>query len=190
MEAITVSAILVAIAEIGDKTQLLAIILAARFRKPLPIIAGIFAATVLNHALAASAGFFLSHWLSGPIFQIAVGVAFVLMAGWALIPDKADDEEARARDGMGVFLTTLIAFFLVEIGDKTQLATTLLAARFQAITLVTIGTTIGMLVANAPAVYLGEAAVRILPLKTIRIIAAILFALIGGWILIEAWRSL
>jgi putative Ca2+/H+ antiporter (TMEM165/GDT1 family) len=186
LEAIFVSTFLVAIAEIGDKTQLLAIILAARFRKPLPIIGGILVATILNHGLAATAGFFLSRWLSGSMFQIAVGAAFLLMAGWALIPDKADDE-IKSRGGLGVFLTTAVAFFFVEIGDKTQIATTLLAARFQEIGLVTLGTTIGMMLANVPAVYLGEAAVRVFPLKAIRIAAAILFALIGAWILADVF---
>lgn len=188
MDAIFFSTLLVAIAEIGDKTQLLAIILAAKFRKPLPIIAGILAATILNHGLAATAGFFLSRWLSGPMFQLAVGAAFLLMAAWALIPDKADDDEARSTRGWGVFLTTAVAFFLVEIGDKTQVATTLLAARYENIVMVTIGTTLGMMLANVPAVYLGEAAVKVFPLKAIRIAAAILFAVIGAWVLVTAMQ--
>lgn len=190
MDAIFFSTLLVAIAEIGDKTQLLAIILAAKFRRPLPIIGGILAATILNHGLAATAGFFLSRWLAGPMFQLAVGAAFLLMAGWALIPDKADEEEANSTRGFGVFVTTAIAFFLVEIGDKTQVATTLLAARYQDIVLVTIGTTLGMMLANVPAVYLGEAAVKVFPLKAIRIAAAVVFAIIGIWILIVAMKAL
>jgi putative Ca2+/H+ antiporter (TMEM165/GDT1 family) len=186
MEALFFSTIVVAIAEIGDKTQLLAIILAARFRKPLPIIGGILAATILNHGLAATAGFFLARWLHGPEFQYVVGVAFLMMAAWALVPDKADDDDIKSPGGVGVFLTTMVAFFLVEIGDKTQVATTLLAAKYQQIVLVTIGTTLGMMLANVPAVYLGEAAVKIFPLKAIRTAAAVLFAIMGVWIVASA----
>jgi putative Ca2+/H+ antiporter (TMEM165/GDT1 family) len=176
----------VAIAEIGDKTQLLAIVLAAKFRRPAPIILGILAATILNHAAAAGLGYFISQWLSGRIFQAVVGAAFVAMAGWALIPDK-EDEDAATKSHGGVFLTTLVAFFLVEIGDKTQIATSLLAARFHQITLVTIGTTLGMMAANVPAVLLGEAATRIVPLKVVRIVAAVIFALIGLSVLVAAF---
>jgi putative Ca2+/H+ antiporter (TMEM165/GDT1 family) len=186
LEPIFISAGLVAIAEIGDKTQLLAILLAAKFRRPLPIILGILAATVLNHAAAASLGYFLSQWLSGHVFQIIVGLAFVVMAGWALIPDKAD-EGPNTPGRFGVFLTTLVAFFFVEIGDKTQIATSLLAARFSDIVLVTIGSTLGMMAANVPAVFLGEAATKIVPLKYVRLGAALLFALIGAWVLIAAF---
>ena len=182
MEAFLISTGLVAVAEIGDKTQLLAMILAARFRKPVPIILGILAATILNHTLAAALGVLVSKWLSGSAFQILVGVGFVAMALWALVPDK-DDEAAGSRTAGGVFLTTLVAFFLVEIGDKTQIATTLLAARFQNIALVAAGTTLGMMIANVPAVFLGEAATKIVPLKYVRIAAAVIFALIGAWVL-------
>ena len=185
MDAILTSTLVVAIAEIGDKTQLLAIVLAARFRKPLPIVLGILAATLLNHAAAASVGYFVADWLSGRTFQIAVGAAFLVMAGWALIPDK-EDEGAAARPAHGVFLTTLVAFFLVEIGDKTQVATTLLAARFHDVGWVTLGTTLGMMLANVPAVYLGEAVTRLVPLKVVRIVAALLFGLIGAWIVVAA----
>jgi len=184
LEAFGVSTLLVAIAEIGDKTQLLAIVLAAKFRRPAPIILGIFAATLLNHALAAAVGYFIAD-LSGQWFRIAVGVAFIVMAAWALIPDK-EDEGAASRSHGGVFLTTLIAFFLVEIGDKTQIATALLAARFQDIIAVTAGTTLGMMLANAPAVYLGEAATRVVPLHVVRIAAAIVFVLIGLWLVAAA----
>jgi Ca2+/H+ antiporter, TMEM165/GDT1 family len=182
LETLWISALVVAIAEIGDKTQLLAIVLAARFRKPVPIILGILAATLLNHAGAAALGYLAGAWLKGPWFQAAVGLAFIAMAGWALIPDK-DDEAAGQRRAGGVFLTTLVAFFLVEIGDKTQIATSLLAARFQQITLVTLGTTLGMMAANIPAVLMGEAAAKVVPLKWVRIAAAALFAAIGAWIL-------
>ncbi len=185
METVLVSAAMVAIAEIGDKTQLLAIVLAAKFRKPVPIVLGILAATLLNHAAAASLGFFVAHWLSGQVFQIVVGVAFISMAAWALIPDK-EDENALSRSHGGVFLTTLIAFFIVEIGDKTQLATSLLAARFHNITLVTLGTTIGMMAANIPAVFFGEAVTKVVPLHYVRIAAAIVFALLGVWAIANA----
>jgi putative Ca2+/H+ antiporter (TMEM165/GDT1 family) len=182
VEAIWVSTGIVALAEIGDKTQLLAIVLAARFRKPIPIILGILAATLLNHAAAATLGYFIARWLSGHLFQIVVGVAFLAMAAWALIPDK-EDERASSASGASVFLTTLTAFFLVEIGDKTQIATSLLAARFHNIALVTIGTTLGMMLANVPAVLLGEAATKLVPLNYVRASAAFLLAATGVWIL-------
>ncbi len=185
MEAFLTSTGVVAIAEIGDKTQLLAIVLAARFRKPLPILLGILAATLLNHAAAAWLGVLVAQWLEGPVFQAVIGAAFIAMAAWALIPDK-EDEGAGAKTPGGVFLTTLIAFFLVEIGDKTQIATSLLAARFENVTIVTAGTTLGMMLANAPAVLLGEAATKVVPLKVVRLIAAAIFALIGAWVLLAA----
>src|SRR5688572_2037048 len=172
-EPLLISTGVVALAEIGDKTQLLAIVLAAKFRKPMPIILGILAATLLNHALAATLGYLVAQWLSGQIFQIVVGVAFVAMAGWALIPDK-EDEGAADRSLGGAFLTTLVAFFFDEIGDKTQIATSLLAARFHEIALVTAGTTLGMMIANVPAVYLGEAATKVVPLNVVRIVAAVI----------------
>lgn len=185
MEALLVSAGVVALAEIGDKTQLLAIVLAARFRKPLPIVLGILAATLLNHAVAASVGYLVAQWLSGRLFQIVVGVAFVAMAAWALIPDKEDENAGQTSRG-GVFLTTLIAFFFVEIGDKTQIATSLLAARFHDVVLVTAGTTLGMMAANIPAVFLGEAATKVVPLKYVRMAAAAIFAVIGLWVVLAA----
>ena len=186
MESFLVSAGLVAIAEIGDKTQLLAIILATRFRRPVPIILGILVATLANHALAATAGFFLSRFLNGDWFRYAVGLGFIAMAIWALVPDKMDEEGEQRPARAGVFLTTAVAFFLVEIGDKTQIATAALAARFHAIAAVAAGTTVGMMLANVPAVYLGEAATRVVPLKVIRIVAAGVFFLLGVWALAEA----
>lgn len=188
MEAIWISAAVVAIAEIGDKTQLLAIVLAAKFRKPGVIVLGILAATLLNHAAAASIGYFIAQWLTGRPFQLLVGGAFIVMAGWALIPDKEDEGAAQRSQG-GVFFTTLIAFFLVEIGDKTQIATSLLAARFHNIFLVTMGTTLGMMLANIPAVYFGAAVTRIVPLSYVRIAAAIIFALIGCWVVLGALQA-
>lgn len=186
MEAFLVSTGLVAVAEIGDKTQLLAMVLAAKFRRPVPIILGILVATILNHTGAAALGFVVARWLSGPTFQILVGAGFIAMALWALVPDK-DDEGAANRAAGGVFLTTVVAFFLVEIGDKTQIATTLLAARFQDIAVVAAGTTLGMMIANVPAVLLGEAATRIVPLRYVRIGAALIFLILGAWVLAAAF---
>ena len=187
IEAFLTSTAVVALAEIGDKTQLLAIVLAARFRKPLPIIAGILGATILNHTLAATLGYLVADWLSGAAFRIAVGVGFIAMAIWALIPDKAD-EGGLAKSRGGVFLTTLVSFFLVEIGDKTQIATSLLAARYHQIALVAAGTTLGMLIADVPAVFLGEAATKIVPLRYVRIAAAVMFGLIGLWVVLSAFH--
>ena len=184
MEAILTSTAVVAIAEIGDKTQLLAIVLAARFRKPIPITLGILCATLLNHAVAAGIGYLIAEWVTGRIFQVVLGLSFMAMAAWALVPDKV--EGASERSPRGIFLTTLIAFFLVEIGDKTQIATSLLAAQFHDITLVTIGTTAGMMLANVPAVFLGEVVTKIVPLKYVRIGAAIVFAAIGFWVVLAA----
>ena len=189
MEAVWISAAVVAVAEIGDKTQLLAIILAAKFRKPVPIIFGILAATLLNHAGAAAIGYFVATWLSGLWFQTAVGLAFLAMAGWSLIPDKEDDGITQMGHA-GIFFTTLVSFFLVEIGDKTQIATSLLAARYHEIALVTMGTTFGMMIANIPAVLLGEAATRVLPMNYVRMIAAAIFAVIGVWVLLAAFDVL
>ncbi len=187
LEPFFTSTAVVAIGEIGDKTQLLAIVLAAKFRKPGPIILGILGATLLNHLAAASLGYYLSAWLSGQVFRIVVGAAFIAMAVWALVPDKMDDELKTIGRG-GIFLTTLITFFVVEIGDKTQIATSLLAARFHQILLVTAGTTLGMMIADVPAVLLGEAATKIVPLRYVRMAAAAIFALIGAWVLLAAFH--
>lgn len=184
MDVILTSLVLVAIAEIGDKTQLLAILLAAKFRRPWPIVGGIFVATLANHALAALAGRELAGLFEGAAFRYAIGASFILMAGWALIPDGAPDAAAKpARHG--AFLTTLVAFFLVEIGDKTQVATVALGARFHDVTLVTIGTTLGMMLANVPAVFFGEAVTRVVPLKVVRTIAALIFLGLGLWVLAD-----
>jgi putative Ca2+/H+ antiporter (TMEM165/GDT1 family) len=186
LEPFFTSTAVVAVGEIGDKTQLLAIVLAAKFRKPWPIIAGILGATILNHTLAATVGYLVSDWLSGRWFRVAVGAAFIIMAAWALIPDKEDAGAADKTHG-GVFLTTLVSFFFVEIGDKTQIATSLLAARYHQIALVAAGTTLGMLLADVPAVLLGEAATRIVPLQVVRVVAAAIFGLIGVWVLLAAF---
>jgi len=188
LEPVLISAFVVALAEIGDRTQLLAIVLATRFYKPWPIIAGIFVATIANHALAATVGFLAADFLHGRWFQILVALSFFATSAWALVPDK-DDEDVKSLSHSGVFLTTLVAFFLVEMGDKTQIATISLAARFHDIVLVATGTTIGMMLANVPAVFLGRAATRVVPLSTVRIGAALVFAGLGAWTLVEAIRG-
>jgi putative Ca2+/H+ antiporter (TMEM165/GDT1 family) len=178
MEAFFVSAAVVAIAEIGDKTQLLALMLAARYRKPVPIILGIFCATLANHALAAWVGAAVAAWIGADAMRWVLAVTFIVMAGWCLVPDKADDGPQAARQA-GAFLATLVAFFLVEIGDKTQIATVALAARFNSLVAVTAGTTVGMLLANVPVVLFGDAIAKRLPLKWVRAAAALLFLLLG-----------
>lgn len=183
MDAFLTSLAAVAIAEIGDKTQLLAIMLAARFGRPLPIMAGILAATIANHAAAAWLGAEAGAFLDSRAFAYVVGASFIAMAVWALIPDK--DSEVAARGAYGPFVTTLVAFFLIEIGDKTQVATIALAARFQDVASVTLGTTLGMMAANVPAVYLGRALLERIPLKTIRWITAALFAAMGAYVIVE-----
>ena len=183
MEALFTSTAVVALAEIGDKTQLLAMVLAARFRRPWPIVLGILVATLANHFLAALAGSLVAGLMDGAWFRYAVGVSFIAMALWTLVPDKFDDDDAPVSRG-GVFWTTCVAFFLVEIGDKTQVATVALGAQFGAVALVTIGTTLGMLIANAPVVWLGDRLVAKLPMVAVRTVAAALFAGIGLWVLL------
>ncbi len=184
MEAFLVSTGLVALAEIGDKTQLLAIVLAARFGRPWPILAGILVATLANHGLASVVGAYAGGVLEGPWMRWVLGLAFLGFAAWTLVPDKFGDDKDHHASTRGVFLTTLVAFFLVEMGDKTQVATIALAARYQAILLVAAGTTLGMMLANAPAVFIGEALAERLSMKWIRIAAASAFAAIGVWILV------
>jgi putative Ca2+/H+ antiporter (TMEM165/GDT1 family) len=184
MEAFFVSAGLVAVAEIGDKTQLLAMLLASRYRQPVPIILGILVATLANHALAAWAGAAVAGWLGPDLMRWILGAAFLAMAGWCLIPDKAD-EGPRAIGKAGAFLATAVAFFLVEMGDKTQIATVALAARFHDLITVTAGTTVGMMLANVPAVLFGDVLARRLPLGIVRAIAAALFAVLGALALLR-----
>ena len=188
MEALFVSTGVVALAEIGDKTQLLALLLAARFRKPVPIILGILVATLANHACAALLGATVAGLLEGEIFRWLLGASFVAMGLWTLVPDRIDDDEARSGPGerWGPFLATTVAFFLVEIGDKTQIATIALAAQFSSVVMVTAGTTLGMMAANVPAVLIGGFAAERLPLGTIRAIAAALFVLLGILIMLDA----
>ncbi|MCC7167344.1 MAG: TMEM165/GDT1 family protein [Rhodospirillales bacterium] len=182
MDAFFISTLVVAIAEIGDKTQLLALVLAARFRRPWPIIWGILVATLANHGLAALAGSWVSHLVPGDWLRWLVGLSFIAMGAWILVPDKVDDG-AEKNGQRGAFLATLISFFLVEIGDKTQIATVALAARFDSIFVVTAGTTLGMMLANVPAVYLGEVAATRIPLKLVRSVAAVIFAVLGLMVL-------
>jgi putative Ca2+/H+ antiporter (TMEM165/GDT1 family) len=185
MEAFLVSTGLVAIAEIGDKTQLLAMILATRYRRPVPIILGILVATLANHALAAWAGAAAAQWLGPDAMRWILGVLFFAMAAWCLVPDKAN-EGPKAATSAGAFLATTVAFFLVEIGDKTQIATVALAARFGSLVLVTAGTTLGMMIANVPAVLFGDVLARVVPLTVVRGIAAAMFAALG--ILALVWH--
>jgi Ca2+/H+ antiporter, TMEM165/GDT1 family len=184
LQASLTSAAVVALAEIGDKTQLLAILLATRFRRPWPIIAGIFVATIGNHALAALLGEQVANLLDGKMFRYAVALSFITMAAWTLVPDKLDDLDVKPAR-FGVFVTTVIAFFLVEMGDKTQIATIALGARFHSVAAVTAGTTLGMMIANVPAVFFGQALVDRVPLAVVRRIAAGLFAIIGIWLLAQ-----
>lgn len=179
LEALLVATGIVALAEIGDKTQLLAFMLAARFRKPAPIIAGIFVATIANHAFAAAVGNWLSTVLGPDALRWILGLSFLAMAVWTLIPDKIDEDEVQAPR-FGVFTATLIAFFLAEMGDKTQVATVALAARYDAafIAVVT-GTTLGMMIANVPAVLIGAKLAGRIPVRLVHGIAAALFAILG-----------
>jgi len=185
LEALLTSTAVVALAEIGDKTQLLAIVLATRFKRPLPIVAGIFVATLANHFLAALVGEQTATILDGLWFRYLVAASFILMAAWTLIPDKLDDDEGAKPSRFGPFLATTIAFFLVEMGDKTQIATIALGARYQAVLPVMAGTTLGMMIANVPAVYLGNEIIKRVPLGVVRTIAALLFLAIGLWLLAQ-----
>lgn len=185
MDAFLISTGLVSIAEIGDKTMLLAIVLAAAWRRPLPILLGILAATVGNHLFAAVAGAVLSHWMHGPWVRWVVGAAFLAFAVWAMIPDRFDERpDTTEKTFAGVFWTTAAAFFVIEMGDKTQVATAALAAQFATVLPVLAGSTLGMMLVNGPAVLLGEAAARRLPMRWIRFAAAAGFAATGLWVLL------
>ncbi|WP_119418999.1 TMEM165/GDT1 family protein [Desertibaculum subflavum] len=181
MQAFLLSTGLVALAEMGDKTQLLALVLAARFRQPVAIGTGILVATLANHALAAWLGLLAGDLLDGPWFRLVLAAGFVALGLWALVPDKPDDVGAGRRR-LGAFATTLICFFLAEMGDKTQVATVALAAQFQVMFAVVVGTTLGMMLANAPAVALGQLFAARLPLKMLRAGAAAAFIGIGAWL--------
>lgn len=179
MEAILVSTGVVALAEIGDKTQLLAFILAARFKKPLPIIAGILFATLLNHGLAGALGSWISTAINPDTMRWVLGLSFIAMAAWTLIPDKIEEEEMKVASHLGVFGATFITFFLAEIGDKTQVATIALAAHYAAPLMVVAGTTLGMLIADVPAVFVGNKFAEKISMKLVHSIAAGVFAIMG-----------
>lgn len=183
MEALLVSIGIVALAEIGDKTQLLTLVLAARYRKPWPIVAGIFVATLVNHGIAGAVGAWLTRTLGPDLMRWILGASFLAMAAWMLVPDKLDDDDSAAKRRGGVFLTTAVLFFFVEIGDKTQIATVALAARFDALVAVVMGTTIGMILANAPVAFFGEALAKKLPVRAVHVVAAIVFAALGVGVL-------
>ena len=179
MEALLVSTGVVALAEIGDKTQLLAFLLAARFKKPLPIIAGILCATILNHGMAGALGAWITSTVNPEILRWILGVSFIGMAAWTLIPDKIEDEETHAAQKLGVFGATFVTFFLAEMGDKTQIATIALTAHYASPLMVVAGTTIGMLLADVPAVFAGDKLANKIPMKLVHSIAAGVFVLLG-----------
>ena len=186
MEALLISTGVVALAEIGDKTQLLALVLAARFRRPVPIVLGILVATLVNHAIAGAAGAWLAAAIGPTALRWILGLSFLAMAAWTLIPDRLDDGDGAspATPRFGVFGTTLVAFFLLEMGDKTQIATVALAARYASLAAVVAGTTLGMMLANVPAVLLGEAAANRLPMQLVHRVAAAIFLALGVTVLL------
>ena len=179
MEAFLVSTGIVALAEMGDKTQLLSLVLAARFRKPWPIVLGILVSTVVNHGLAGALGAWVTSALSPQWLRWLLGASFLAMAAWMLVPDKLDDEDASAPARFGVFGTTVVAFFLAEMGDKTQIATVMLAARFNDWASVVAGTTVGMMLANTPVVFLGGRITRAVPMRVVHGVSAAIFGVLG-----------
>jgi Ca2+/H+ antiporter, TMEM165/GDT1 family len=181
MQTFLASAGVVALAEMGDRTQILTLVLAARYRRPAPIILGVLIATLANHAVAGGIGTWLASALNPSVLNWAVVVSFLLMAGWVLLPDRSREEPSVIpKKPMGVFTATLFAFFIAEIGDKTQLATVALAARFQDFIGVVSGTTLGMVVANIPVIYLGHRFADRLPVKAVHVVAALVFVLLGA----------
>ncbi len=190
MNSLLVSTGVVALAEIGDKTQLLAFILAARFKKPVPIILGILVATLFNHGLAGALGAWITRAVSPEVLRWVLGLSFIGMAVWTMIPDKIEDEEAHVAKRFGVFGATLITFFLAEMGDKTQIATVAMAAHFPSPMLVVVGTTLGMLIADVPAVLVGNKLADKIPMKLVHAIAAAIFAMLGVATLLGAGSTL
>ncbi len=184
LEALLVSIGIVALAEIGDKTQLLTLVLAARYKKPWPIVAGIFVATLVNHGIAGAIGAWLTKAIGPDAMRWVLGISFIAMAAWMLVPDKLDDDAGASRKVGGVFVTTTLLFFLVEIGDKTQIATVALAARFDSLIAVVMGTTVGMILANAPVAFFGEALAKRLPVRAVHMVAAFVFAALGVGVLV------
>lgn len=179
MEALLVSTGVVALAEVGDKTQLLAFILAARFKKPVPIILGILVATLVNHGLAGALGAWITAAVSPEVLRWVLGASFIGMAIWTMIPDQIEDEETQVAKRFGVFGATLITFFLAEMGDKTQIATVAMAAHYATPWLVVAGTTLGMLIADVPAVFIGDKLANRIPMRLVHTIAAAVFAALG-----------
>ncbi|MES2104260.1 MAG: TMEM165/GDT1 family protein [Pseudomonadota bacterium] len=179
MEAFLVSALAITVGEIGDKTQLLALLLAARYKKPLPIVLGILVATLANHALAALLGQWVAAHVSADVLRWALGLSFIVIAAWTLKPDEMDDDSSISNGRYGVFLVTCVTFFLAEIGDKTQLATVALAAKYSSLGWVVAGSTLGMMIADVPAVFLGKIASPNFPFKLVRYIAAAIFCVLG-----------
>ncbi|MEI6114230.1 MAG: TMEM165/GDT1 family protein [Burkholderiales bacterium] len=190
MESFLVSTGVVALAEIGDKTQLLAFILAARFKKPVPIILGILVATLVNHGLAGALGAWITSAISPGILRWVLGLSFIGMAVWTLIPDEIEDDETKIAGRFGVFGATLITFFLAEMGDKTQIATVAMAAHYATPITVVLGTTLGMLIADVPAVFIGDKLATKIPMKLVHGIAAAIFAILGLATLFGAGASL
>ena len=190
MEALYISTGVVALAEMGDKTQLLAFILAARFRKPLPIVAGILVATLLNHGLAGALGAWITTVVSPGAMRWILGLSFIGMAVWTMFPDKIEEEETHVAQRLGIFGATFITFFLAEMGDKTQIATVALAAHYGAPLMVIAGTTLGMLIADVPAVFVGSRFAAKIPMKLVHSIAAGIFALMGVLTLLEVEKLL
>ncbi|HOZ64536.1 MAG TPA: TMEM165/GDT1 family protein [Burkholderiaceae bacterium] len=186
MEAFLVSTGIVALAEMGDKTQLLALILAVRYRKPWPIVLGILVATLANHAMAGALGAWVTTVMGPDVLRWVLGGSFIAMAVWMLIPDKIDEGDTPTAPRFGVFGTTVVAFFLAEMGDKTQIATVMLAAQYSAYFWVVAGTTLGMMLANAPVVWLGERVTRLVPIRIVHVVSALIFLALGvaalvGW---------
>ena len=184
MEALLVSTGIVALAEMGDKTQLLALVLAVRFRKPWPIVWGILVATLVNHGLAGAVGAWVTTFLGPEILRWVLAGSFIAMAVWMLIPDTLDDAQSDTQPRWGVFGTTVVAFFLAEMGDKTQIATVMLVAQYHAYLWVVAGTTLGMMLANAPVVWLGERMTRLVPMRLVHTVSALIFAALGVAVLI------
>ena len=184
LEAFVVSTAVVALGELGDKTQLLALVLAARYGRPWPIVAGIFVATLANHTIAGWVGNWVRGVVSPDVLRWLLALSFFAVAAWALKPDQLDEGDAPPASHWGVFGVTVVAFFLAEIGDKTQIATVILAAQFESLVAVVVGTTLGMLVVDVPTVFIGDAAAEKIPFRAVRIVAAALFAGLGAWVLV------
>lgn len=190
MDAFLISTGIVALAEMGDKTQLLSLVLAVRFKRPWPIVWGILVATLLNHALAGAVGAWVMTTVGPDVMRWVLGTSFIAMALWMLIPDKLDEDDAVPKRHMGVFFLTTWTFFLAEMGDKTQIATVALGAQYEPLVAVVAGTTLGMMLANAPVVFFGDALTQRVPIKAVHVAAALIFAVLGTLALLGAGSSL